>query len=65
MVGGAVVVETIFTLPGMGYLIIDATQYRDYAVLSGVMFIVSLGMVVINLIVDISYAYLDPRVHYR
>ncbi len=65
MIGGAVILEMIFNLPGMGSLILHATQYRDYPILSGTVLVFGLGMVVINLVVDIAYAYLDPRIHYR
>ena len=65
IVGGAVIIENIFSLPGMGRLLTDATTTRDYAVVSAVMFIISVVLVLINLLVDMSYGYLDPRVHYR
>jgi peptide/nickel transport system permease protein len=65
LIGGTVIIEQIFLLPGMGRLLVDATQYRDYAVVSGVMVIFGVGLVLINLAVDLSYGYLDPRVHYR
>ncbi|MBA7483850.1 Glutathione transport system permease protein GsiC [subsurface metagenome] len=65
MIGGAVIIEQIFCLPGMGRLLIDATLGRDYPVVSGIMLILGFGMVLINLIVDLTYAYLDPRVHYK
>jgi len=65
MIGGAVIVETIFNLPGMGALIVHATTYRDYPILSGTVLVFGLGMVIINLTVDLTYAYLDPRVRYR
>jgi len=65
MIGGTVIIEQIFCLPGMGRLIVEATLYRDYPVISGVMVLFSVGLVFINLIVDLAYAYLDPRVHYK
>ena len=65
LIGGAVIIEQIFCLPGMGRLIIEATLYRDYPVISGIMLLFSVGLVLINLMVDLTYAYLDPRVHYR
>ena len=65
VVGGAVIIENIFSLPGMGRLLTDATTTRDYSVVSAVMFIISVVLVLINLLVDMSYGYLDPRVHYR
>ena len=65
MIGGTVIIEQIFCLPGMGRLIVEATLYRDYPVISGIMVLFSVGLVFINLMVDLTYAYLDPRVHYK
>jgi peptide/nickel transport system permease protein len=63
--GGTVVIETVFSIPGMGRLLVDATQKRDYTIVSGILLLFALGMVVINLFIDILYAYLDPRIRYR
>ncbi|MBA7665872.1 Dipeptide transport system permease protein DppB [subsurface metagenome] len=57
--------ENIFCLPGMGQLILNATLDRDYGIISGVMFLFAIGLVLINLMVDLTYSYLDPRVHYK
>ena len=65
LIGGAVIIETIFVLPGMGSLIVNATLARDYPIVSGVMVIFGAGLVVINLVVDLTYAFLDPRIRYR
>ena len=65
MIGGAVIVEQIFNLPGMGRLLVNATLGRDYTVVSGIMLILGFGMVFINLMVDLTYGFLDPRVHYK
>jgi len=65
MIGGTVIIESIFCLPGMGRLILDATLNRDYPLISGVMFLYAGALVFINLTVDLTYAYLDPRVHYK
>jgi len=65
MIGGTVIIEQIFNLPGMGRLIIDATFARDEPVVYGVMLVFSVAVMLINLAVDLTYAYLDPRVHYR
>ena len=65
MVGGTVIIEQIFCLPGMGRLLIDATLKRDYTVVSGAMLFFGVAMVLINLMVDLTYAFLDPRVHYK
>ena len=64
LIGGTVIIEQIFNLPGMGRLFLDSIFLRDYTVVSGVAFLIAAGMVVINLIVDLTYAYLDPRIHY-
>ncbi len=65
LLGGTVVIETVFSIPGMGRLLVDATQKRDYTIVSGILLLFALGMVFINLFIDILYAYLDPRIRYR
>ena len=62
MFGGAVILEQIFALPGMGSLLLEAVFQRDYPIVSGVFLVVGLSVLVINLIVDLAYGYLDPRV---
>ena len=62
LLGGAVLTETVFGLPGMGKFLVDSIFARDYPVVQGFTLIIALLFVVVNLIVDISYAYLDPRV---
>jgi len=64
-IGGSVVLEKIFCLPGIGWLIIDAINSRDYAIVSGINLFMATFVLCINLLVDLTYAYLDPRVHYR
>ena len=64
LVGGAVVLEQIFALPGMGKLMVNALDSRDYPVVSAINLIVATAIVFANLVVDISYAYLDPRIRY-
>jgi peptide/nickel transport system permease protein len=59
---GAVLTETIFNLAGIGRTLFEAIQGRDYAVVQGVTIVVAIGYVMVNLIVDVSYAYLDPRI---
>ncbi len=61
---GAILTETIFALPGMGRLIVDRILSRDYPVVQGAVLVFAATFVFINLIVDISYAYLDPRIRY-
>jgi len=62
LMGGAILTETIFNLTGVGKTLFDAIESRDYTVVQGFTLIVALGFVVVNLIVDILYSYLDPRV---
>lgn len=65
LIGGTVVIETVFGVPGMGRLLVDAITDRDYNVVSGVVFVYAIILVVVNLLVDLSYSFLDPRVRYR
>jgi len=65
MIGGTVIIERIFSLPGLGRLALDATLDRDYPIVIAVMLILGVVIVVINLMVDLTYSYLDPRVRYR
>jgi peptide/nickel transport system permease protein len=65
LIGGAVIVEQIFVIPGMGLLLLDAVNQRDYPIITGVFLTVGVAVMLINLLVDLSYAVLDPRVRYR
>lgn len=62
---GTVIMETIFGLPGMGRFLVDAIYQRDYPVVQGVNLLLASIVVFVNLIVDITYAYLDPRIRYQ
>ena len=62
MLGGAVIIETVFALPGVGSLMVQSIFSRDYAVVQAVVFIFALLVLVVNLITDVSYSFLDPRV---
>src|SRR5207248_9510903 len=62
LMGGAVVTESIFVLPGFGRLIVEAVFTRDYPVVQGVVLITASSYVLINLLVDLSYSLLDPRI---
>lgn len=64
LLGGTVVIEEIFALPGMGRLALNAIFQRDYPVVQGVVLCVALLFVTINLVVDILYAWIDPRIRY-
>ena len=65
MLGGLVVIETIFALPGMGRLALNAVLLRDYPVLQGTVMVMAVIFVTANLIVDLSYAVIDPRIRYQ
>jgi peptide/nickel transport system permease protein len=65
LVGGSVIIENIFNLPGMGRLLLDAISQRDYPVVSGVNVVVAAFVLLTNLVVDLTYGWLDPRIHYR
>ena len=65
LLGGAVVTETIFAWPGVGRLIVQAIQSRDYPVVQAAVFYLALVFVLINLLVDVIYAHLDPRIKYQ
>jgi peptide/nickel transport system permease protein len=64
LLGGAVVIEQIFGLPGIGWLILNAIGQRDYPVVQGGVLFVALGFVLINLLVDLLYSYVNPRIRY-
>lgn len=65
LLGGAVITETVFSWPGVGRGLIEAIRNRDYAVVQGFVLVITIGFVFINLLVDIIYAYLDPRIQYQ
>ncbi len=65
MIGGTVIIEQIFGLPGMGRLLLNATLDRDYTVVSGAMLFFGIALVLTNLMVDLTYGFLDPRIHYK
>ena len=65
LVGGTVVIETVFAIPGMGQLLIQAITGRDYPVVQAITIISATLVVLVNLLVDLSYSFLDPRVTYE
>ena len=65
LLSGAVLTEQVFTIPGFGKLVVDAVFNRDYAVVQGVVLITATGYILINLLVDVLYAVLDPRIGTR
>jgi len=65
LVGGSVFIETVFAIPGMGRLAVDATRARDFPVLQAIVLLSATTIVVANLLADLAYALLDPRIRYR
>ncbi len=65
LVGGSVIMENIFNLPGLGRLFLNALQNRDYPIVSGVNLFFAAGVMLFNLLIDLIYPYLDPRVRYE
>ena len=65
LVGGAVVIETVFNIPGLGRLIISAVLRRDYPVIQGVVLLIAVSYTLINLLVDLAYLAIDPRIRYQ
>ena len=65
LIGGTVIIEQIFTLPGVGRLMFNALTQRDYPVISGINFIIAVIVLVMNVVVDLTYGWLDPRIQYR
>ena len=64
ILGGAVVIENIFSWPGVGGLLIDAINAKDTPMIEGCVLMIAFGYAVVNLLVDIVYAFLDPRLKY-
>lgn len=64
LLGGAVVVEVIFSIPGMGRLAVDAISYREFAIVQAVVLVMATAVLVANLVTDILYAYIDPRIRH-
>ena len=62
--GGLVVIETVFTIPGIGRYLVDAITHRDYPSIQAVVFMISVFVVTVNLLVDLVYGFLDPRIRY-
>ncbi len=64
LIGGVVITETVFNIPGIGRLVVDAIAKRDYPIIQGVILIFSGIYVLVNLLVDLSYTLIDPRIRY-
>lgn len=65
LLGGAFVVETVFTYPGLGQLAVKSVQYRDFPVIQGITLVVAITTVCVNLAVDVVYGWLNPQIRYR
>jgi peptide/nickel transport system permease protein len=65
LIGGTVIIEQIFALPGIGLLMLNAIFNRDYPIISGVMLMMAMFVLIMNLLIDLTYSFLDPRVQYR
>ncbi len=64
LLGGAVVTETVFSIPGMGRLVVQSIARRDFPVIQGAIMTIAAIYVLANLLVDVLYVYVDPRVRY-
>jgi peptide/nickel transport system permease protein/oligopeptide transport system permease protein len=64
LLGGAILTETIYAWPGMGQLLYQSINSRDYSVVQGVAFVFAFGLIIVNLITDLFYAVIDPRIRY-
>jgi peptide/nickel transport system permease protein len=65
LIGGLDVTETVFTLNGVGRFVVDAVAHRDYPVVQALVFLIAFSFVIVNLLVDLTYAWFDPRIRYR
>lgn len=65
LLAGTVITETVFAWPGAGRLLVDAISNRDYSIVQTAILFITASFVILNLLVDVSYAYLDPRIRYR
>nr|WP_240353402.1 ABC transporter permease [Cohnella algarum] len=64
LLGGAIVVESVFAIPGLGQLIADSISRRDFPALQGGVLFIAVVYVIVNLLVDLAYAFFDPRIRY-
>jgi len=63
--GGSVITESIFSIPGLGRWAVDSITTRDFPVVQAVSLVLAVGVLLANLLADIAYAFIDPRIHYR
>jgi peptide/nickel transport system permease protein len=64
LIGGVVVTESVFNIPGLGRLVVDAILKRDYPIIHGLILLFSFVYILLNLLIDIAYTLLDPRIRY-
>jgi peptide/nickel transport system permease protein len=64
LIGGVVVTESVFNIPGLGRLTVDAVLARDYPVIQAIILLFSFAYVLINLLIDLTYSFFDPRIRY-
>jgi peptide/nickel transport system permease protein len=64
LLGGIVIMELIFGIPGMGTSLIDSVSHRDYPTTQAIVFVMALVFLLLNLIIDLLYAWMDPRIRY-
>ena len=64
LLAGTVVIESIFLIPGMGRYLIDAVFHRDYSAIQGMMVVIAVAILTVNVILDLVYAWLNPRIRY-
>jgi peptide/nickel transport system permease protein len=65
IVNGAVIVESVFGFPGVGKLMIDAITQRDFAIIQAAILVTAIAIFVMNIVIDLAYAVLDPRIRYQ
>jgi peptide/nickel transport system permease protein len=64
LIGSTVIIETVFAIPGLGFLMVSSIQTRDYPVIQAVTLVMAILVITVNLLADITYTLLDPRVSY-
>ena len=64
LIGGVVVTESVYNIPGLGRLVLDAVLARDYPIIQGLILFFSFVYILLNLMIDLTYTFLDPRIRY-
>ena len=64
MIGGLVISEQVFAIPGVGQLIVGAVSNRDYPLIQATLLLIAVSYVIVNLLIDLTYLYFDPRIRY-